>query len=419
VKHITNGLLYWCGRIDSQVKIRGMRVVLEHIESNIYTIQKQRPQYSNTLRDVKVVFDTGQNGPDTAQLTCILQLQPSSHDATANSSKDSTAVDTVPLLNLLATVLTPAEMPALIIPYYSEFPITSSGKLDRQALLTAFRKQQEAQQQPNANSATFNNHAEQTTVQQTSIRSQQICRAVAAALCNTIPNCTNLIQAWLNTSSSSSSGDNSKQSDTLACAQLGITSMQAVEIAHKLRNEHGIAIDATDLLQYDITLTQLVQKVETRGNMITYDTSTTESSIVASAATMQDIKRAHNDVSADNAAATITKRHKADTSNNSSSGTTDHVHYNMSVGRCGRGNSCIYSGVVSTESVNSVDISVNSDSSSRTQNTPVVKMQQQWSVPFSKCIDATPLVLLTHASTATSSTTAASNDGLVIIASHR
>jgi acyl carrier protein len=418
VKH-SNGLIYWCGRIDSQVKIRGMRVVLEHVENNIHTALRQLPQYTGTVRDVKVVYDTGQYGPDTAQLICILQVLSSSHEATVNTAYYHAVADAMPLLELLATVLTPAEMPTVIVQSYSEFPMTSSGKLDRHALLTTCKQsqqqqQQQVQQQPQATTDSSTNSKiddVQTMPQQYMTQHQQISRALIAVFSTCIPNCKHLVQDWLNTSnSSSSSSSDSNQSDMLTCAQLGITSMQAVEIAHKLRNEHNLAIDATDLLQYDLTLAQLVHKIAARDNIIRSDTST-------NATSAQDFKRAHDDTSANNTAVAIIKKHKADAGSDSSS-TTSNVSYNMSVGRCGRGHVSTNddAGSSNTTSIHSVHTHANSSDKTHTL---VVKMQQQWSVPCSKCVDATPLVLTQVPKDTTDTTTAERRSGVVVIASHR
>jgi acyl carrier protein len=416
VKHST-GLIYWCGRIDSQVKIRGMRVVLEHVESNIYTTLKQLPQYTDTLQDVKVVYDTGQYGPDTAQLICMLQLLPSSHIEDVKS-KVTAIIDTVPLLRLLATALTPAEMPTAIVPYLGDVPITSSGKLDRQALFVTYKQSQQQQQQlqqerpAHTDESTDSNiHVEQPKSQQYMTTYQHICTALTAVLCNTIPNSKHLIQGWLNTSSSYNSS--SDQSDTLTCVQLGITSMQAVEIAHKLRTEYSLAIDATDLLQYDLALTHLVGKIAARSNTISSGTST-------AATSTQDIKPAQDDTSADNStAAAITKKHRPDTSSSSSSSRTiSNVRYNMSVGRCGRGLVSLNGEAESSVHMNNVN-SPHFNSSSDNDNTLAVKLQQQWSVAFSKCVDATPLVLIHIPKGRTDTATVGSNNGLVVIASHR
>jgi acyl carrier protein len=419
----SNGMLYWCGRIDSQVKIRGMRVVLEHVESNIYTTLKQLPQYTNTLRDVKVVYDTGQHGPDTAQLICLLQLQSHDHIETFKS-KDTAMSDTVPLLRLLATVLTPAEMPTVIVPYLGDFPITSSGKLDRQALFITYQQSQQQQQQlsqqqhqqqqqaPTDESTDSNKYDEQAMPQQYMTRIQHICTALTAVPSNTTPNSRYLIQGWLNTSSSYESRSDQSY-DTLTCMQLGITSMQAVEIAHKLRTEYSLAIDATDLLQYDLTLAHLIDKIAARSNTISSHTST-------AATSTQDITRAQDDTSADNStAAAITKRHKPDTSSSSSSSRTiSNVRYNMSVGRCGRGLISVNDEAEGSNHMNNVN-SPHFNSSSDNDNTLAVKLQQQWSVAFSKCVDATPLVLIHIPKGRTDTATFGSNNGLVVIASHR
>lgn len=106
-----NGEIEFLGRIDHQVKIRGHRVELGEIEA----VLAQLP----LVKDA-VVVAAGSDADNRRLLAYVLADQPDK-------------IDTMDIQRTLRSALPDYMIPAAIIPL-SEFPKTSSGKVDRRAL---------------------------------------------------------------------------------------------------------------------------------------------------------------------------------------------------------------------------------------------------------------------------------------------
>lgn len=110
-----NGLLYYLGRMDGQVKLNGFRVELEDVESNL-------AQVENVARAAVVpVCEDGK----TVALTAYVSLQePDGLSALARAKKIKTALSAV-----LPSYMIPRKIVAV-----SDFPLNSNGKIDKKAL---------------------------------------------------------------------------------------------------------------------------------------------------------------------------------------------------------------------------------------------------------------------------------------------
>ena len=110
----SDGLLYFMGRKDFQVKLRGYRIELADIES---TLQKH-PDVQQCLAEVRQIGDT-------KQLVAHIETSNTSHSSllTLHSSLRSWLAD---------------KLPAYMIPAYwtfsEHFPLTHNGKIDRNRL---------------------------------------------------------------------------------------------------------------------------------------------------------------------------------------------------------------------------------------------------------------------------------------------
>jgi hypothetical protein len=107
-----DGTIVFAGRIDNQVKIRGLRVELGEIETTLAA----HPAVAQAV----VTLADGTSGGK--QL--VAYLRPAGH---------TTAVDTGEIRQHLARTLPPYMIPAFLVPL-PEFPLTSNGKIDKAAL---------------------------------------------------------------------------------------------------------------------------------------------------------------------------------------------------------------------------------------------------------------------------------------------
>lgn len=112
--YLRDGMLYYCGRIDLQIKLRGYRVELEDIESNL----RRLPGVEHAL-----VLPNTRNGKVTS-LTAYLveQRQPEDQRAEAGRLKEE-----------LAAFLPDYMVPKKFV-FLDQMPMTSNGKADRRKL---------------------------------------------------------------------------------------------------------------------------------------------------------------------------------------------------------------------------------------------------------------------------------------------
>jgi amino acid adenylation domain-containing protein len=106
-----NGVLYYMGRIDNQVKLRGFRVELEEIESVL-------GQFDKSVSNITVVVCENESLPETKQLVAFVV------PSTVNVDEMKKYA-----LSKLPNYMVPAQFVVM-----DELPLTVNGKVDRQAL---------------------------------------------------------------------------------------------------------------------------------------------------------------------------------------------------------------------------------------------------------------------------------------------
>lgn len=113
--YLENGLIYYCGRLDGQVKLNGFRIELEDIENNLDRIDNvARAAVLPVFQDGKVVA-----------LTAFLMLEaPDGMSALQRSRKIKAA---------LGEVLPSYMIPRKIV-VVDAFPLNTNGKVDKKAL---------------------------------------------------------------------------------------------------------------------------------------------------------------------------------------------------------------------------------------------------------------------------------------------
>ncbi len=111
VKWLSEGVIEYCGRIDNQIKIRGMRVELGEIEARL-------AQHPNIKQGVVILREDEHSGK---KLVAYLVL------------KDTASADTSIFKKYLADYLPKHMVPADFV-ILGEFPINQNGKLDLKAL---------------------------------------------------------------------------------------------------------------------------------------------------------------------------------------------------------------------------------------------------------------------------------------------
>jgi amino acid adenylation domain-containing protein len=114
VRYNREGLLECMGRIDQQIKIRGIRIELGEIE----VVLREHPG----VRDAAVVFEQGEM--DDKRQRLIAYMVPSSPQKPPSVSE---------LQQWLGSKLPPVLVPSVVV-FMPEFPKTPNGKLDRRAL---------------------------------------------------------------------------------------------------------------------------------------------------------------------------------------------------------------------------------------------------------------------------------------------
>lgn len=114
-----NGMLYYCGRIDLQVKLHGYRIELEDIESNICKLSEVE----------QAVVVPNSRGGKVSSLTAYIVKRAGDRPDTAAGEREETARLREALRAYLPDYMIPKKMVFL-----SQIPMTNNGKADRKAL---------------------------------------------------------------------------------------------------------------------------------------------------------------------------------------------------------------------------------------------------------------------------------------------
>lgn len=115
-----NGMLYYCGRIDLQIKLHGYRIELEDIENNISRL----PQVQ------QAVVVPGMRGGKVTSLTAYIVKHPSEQpEAEEKTEKEEAARFRTALKEFLPDYMIPKK-----ILFLKELPMTSNGKVNRKLL---------------------------------------------------------------------------------------------------------------------------------------------------------------------------------------------------------------------------------------------------------------------------------------------
>lgn len=110
-----NGLIYYLGRMDGQVKLNGFRVELEDVERNLLRVE-------NVARAAVVpVYEDGK----TVALTAFVRLQTADGLSSLARAKKIKAA----LAPMLPSYMIPRKIVAV-----EDFPLNSNGKIDKKAL---------------------------------------------------------------------------------------------------------------------------------------------------------------------------------------------------------------------------------------------------------------------------------------------
>ena len=120
-------MLYYCGRIDLQIKLHGYRIELEDIENNISRL----PQVQ------QAVVVPGMRGGKVTSLTAYIVKRPSEQPESAQTTeKEEAAMLRAALKEFLPDYMIPKK-----ILFLKELPMTSNGKVNR-TLLAEYKGEQ-------------------------------------------------------------------------------------------------------------------------------------------------------------------------------------------------------------------------------------------------------------------------------------
>ena len=113
--YVENGCVYYCGRLDSQVKLNGYRVELEDVENNLVRVENvARAAVLPVLTDGKV----------SALTAFVLLEKPDGLSSLRRSQRIRAALGE----------LVPAYMVPRRIVAVDAFPLNTNGKIDKKAL---------------------------------------------------------------------------------------------------------------------------------------------------------------------------------------------------------------------------------------------------------------------------------------------
>ena len=123
--YLKNGMLYYCGRIDLQIKLHGYRIELEDVESNISKL----PQVEHA------VVVPGIRGGKVSSLTAYIVKRPLEDNcASVSGSGSERTVDELAKLRSDLKQFLPDYMIPKKIVFVDELPMTNNGKVDRKRL---------------------------------------------------------------------------------------------------------------------------------------------------------------------------------------------------------------------------------------------------------------------------------------------
>ncbi|CAM9510055.1 unnamed protein product, partial [Hapterophycus canaliculatus] len=242
------GPLFWLGKLDGEVKVRGARVSLEEVEV-VACRTAGLPTGS-----FAVAFDPGRDTFQDSKGKC--SESEGTLPATASTSPDRGRLwgffdpnraqglkqgDGLAKLRLqLAERLTPAQLPAVLVPVEEGFPLTTSGKVDRRGLLRKYRKHAVellGEQQVTCTKMIGAHLPEDPRSESRGIHATAR-NAIAQAVVAVLPNAQACVAAWLSQSESTGEG---RDFSNLTFRGLGGTSLLAVEAAWRASN-HAVRI---------------------------------------------------------------------------------------------------------------------------------------------------------------------------------
>ncbi|CAM9786417.1 unnamed protein product [Ectocarpus sp. 6 AP-2014] len=236
VQPVADGPLFWLGKMDGEVKVRGVRVSPEAVEV-VACRASGLP-----VGAFAVVYDHGMDtdgsaGGDSSAVTkaAIATRSPDRGRLWGFFEPNGIQVNNEGLAKLrlqLAAVLTTAQLPAVLVPVVGRFPLTTSGKVDKRALLREHWKQVEALDgRPVASAEGVDAYLPfPTDVTTQKVGTLAAAReAVARAIVSVLPDARASIASWLINLQESAPG--SSNCSKMTFGELGGTSLLAVEAA--------------------------------------------------------------------------------------------------------------------------------------------------------------------------------------------
>ncbi|CAM9529879.1 unnamed protein product [Scytosiphon promiscuus] len=231
----TGGPLFWLGKLDGEVKVRGARVSLEEVE-----VLACRAAGLST-GSFAVAFDPGADTFSVSAPPTIVSTSPDRGRLWGFFKPDRAQFlkkgDALAELRVqLSEMLTPAQLPAVLIPVDGGFPLTTSGKVDRRALLSKYRGhavELVSEQQVTGAKITDVLQPVDPRAENTGAHARAR-KAVAQAVAAVLPNAQACIAAWLS-QTREGAGEGGKFSG-LTFEEMGGTSLLAVEAAWRTSN---------------------------------------------------------------------------------------------------------------------------------------------------------------------------------------
>ncbi|CAM9144321.1 unnamed protein product [Ectocarpus fasciculatus] len=244
VQPVADGPLFWLGKMDGEVKVRGIRVSLEEVEVVACRASGLPVGAFAVVYDLGMDTD-GSKGGDSNVVTkaAIATRSPDRGRLWGFFEPNGVQVNDDGLAKLrlqLAAALTTAQLPAVLVPVAGRFPLTTSGKVDKRALLRGHRKQVEALDGRSVASAEGADAYLPYPKNSTSHHMGTLAAArgaVAQAVVSVLPDARASMASWLRNPEEFAQG--SSICSNLTFGGLGGTSLLAVEAAWQALRSAG------------------------------------------------------------------------------------------------------------------------------------------------------------------------------------
>ncbi|CAB1106926.1 unnamed protein product [Ectocarpus sp. CCAP 1310/34] len=244
VQPVADGPLFWLGKMDGEVKVRGVRVSLEEVEVVACKASGLPVGAFAVAYDLGMDTD-GSTGGDSNAVTkaAIATTSPDRGRLWGFFEPNGVEVNNEGLAKMrlqLAAVLTTPQLPAVLVPVVGRFPLTTSGKVDKRALLREHRKQVEALEgRPVASAEGVDAYLPypKDPTSQSMVTLAAARGAVARAVVSVLPNARASIASWLRNLEESAPG--SSDCSNMTFGGLGGTSLLAVEAAWRTLRSAG------------------------------------------------------------------------------------------------------------------------------------------------------------------------------------